>query len=165
MAAARRGEAIRQLKPSPGSRVADIGAGTGYFAVPLAHAFGPDGWVYAVDLQREMLDLLREKLDAPDAPKNIEVRQGAATATGLDEHSCELVFLANIWHELDRHEDVLTEAARILALGGRLAILDWRTDVEHPPGPPVEHRISAADAEKMLTNNGWFVSHSGLLGR
>jgi FkbM family methyltransferase len=53
--------------------VADIGAGTGYFAIPIARAVGVGGKVYAVDLQPEMLDKLREKLTRPDAPRNIEL--------------------------------------------------------------------------------------------
>jgi ubiquinone/menaquinone biosynthesis C-methylase UbiE len=52
-------------------RVADIGAGTGYFTIPVARAIGASGRVFAVDLQSEMLDLMREKLEEPNAPGNI----------------------------------------------------------------------------------------------
>src|ERR1039458_9895939 len=52
------------LAVRPGETIADVGAGTGYFSLPLAKAVGPEGKVYAVDAQAEMLSLLRQKLDA-----------------------------------------------------------------------------------------------------
>lgn len=87
--------------------VADVGAGTGYFSLPFARAIAPEGRLFAVDFQAEMLELLRGKLRADNAPGNIELRQGTASATGLPDASCDLVFLANIWHELDDHASVL----------------------------------------------------------
>ncbi len=152
------GEVIEKLNVKPGTRIADIGAGTGYFAIPLALAAGASGRVYAVDLQREMLDLLRAKLKSAKVPRNIELRQGSAVSTSLAPDCCDLVFIANVWHELDAHEDVLAEAARVLSPGGAVAILDWRTDVGRPPGPPLEHRIDAAAVRETLTRNGWTVT-------
>jgi ubiquinone/menaquinone biosynthesis C-methylase UbiE len=148
-------EAVRRLDLKSGMVVADIGAGTGFFALPFAHAVSPGGMVRAVDMQPAMLRMLEDKLQREGAPANIELREGDATATGLPGGSCDLAFLANIWHELDDRRAVLEEMRRILRPGGRLAILDWRHDAPPPPGPPPDHRVAANEAEATLKCGGW----------
>jgi ubiquinone/menaquinone biosynthesis C-methylase UbiE len=139
--------------------VADIGAGTGYFAIPIARLVRR---VYAVDFQREMLDLLRAKLEARS---NIELVEGAAHATTLPASSCDIALLANVWHELEDREVVLSEMRRILKPRGPLAILDWRHDVERPPGPSIEHRVPADSAADELRRAGWNVAEIRNVGR
>jgi ubiquinone/menaquinone biosynthesis C-methylase UbiE len=158
-------DVLNSLDLKPGMRAADIGAGTGYFAIPLAQQVGPDGKVFAVDLQPEMLDLLRAKLDQADGPRNVELRQGEAGSTTLNTASVDLVFLANVWHELDDPAAALKEAYRILRAGGQLAILDWRPDMPSPPGPPQDHRVSAADVESSLVTNGWHANPPKMVGQ
>jgi len=147
-------ELVSRLRITPGMSIADIGAGTGYFALPLARAATP-GKVYAVDLQPEMLEKLRAKLASADAPTNIELMQGSAVQTNLLSHSCDIALIANVWHELDGYDDTLREIARILKPHGRLAILDWRPDVTHPPGPPLDHRIAMDSVRESVENEGW----------
>lgn len=159
------GEVIARLPVKIGMMVADIGAGTGFFAIPFARHIGPDGRVFAVDLQREMLDILQSKLSGAGMPGNIGLHPGTATATGLIDRSVDLVFLANIWHELDDHPAVLGEAARILAPGGRISVLDWRPDVERPPGPRLDHRIAMDKVELTLSTAGWRCLICDLIGR
>jgi ubiquinone/menaquinone biosynthesis C-methylase UbiE len=142
-----------QLKQ--GMRVADIGAGTGYFALPMAREIGDSGKVLAVDFQTEMLEHLRQKLNGSASPKNIELVHGEATATTLPDKSVDLVFLANVWHELDDHAAALAEARRILRPGGHIAILDWRPDVSQPPGPPLEHRLTPDAVTSGIQQEGW----------
>jgi ubiquinone/menaquinone biosynthesis C-methylase UbiE len=145
-------EVIASLDLRPGMVVADIGAGTGYFAIPLAQAVGPTGRVYAVDLQPEMLDLLRAAMPQ-GAP--IELVSADASRITLPTASVDLCFTANVWHELDDRAAVLAEFARLLRPAGRLAILDWRADVAQPPGPPIEHRVAADEIIAMLPRLGW----------
>lgn len=151
-------EILRHLQLAAPMTVADIGAGTGYFALPLARAVRQ---VYAVDLQPQMLAMLAEKLKAPGARTNIGLVEGEAAASGLPEHSCDRVLLANIWHELPDTHAVLREMGRILKPDGRIAILDWRPDAEHPPGPPAEHRVALESVLDTLHRNGW-VARAGL---
>jgi ubiquinone/menaquinone biosynthesis C-methylase UbiE len=112
-----------------------------------------------------MLDLLRAKLDQADGPRNVELRQGEAGSTTLNTASVDLVFLANVWHELDDPAAALKEAYRILRAGGQLAILDWRPDMPSPPGPPQDHRVSAADVESSLVTNGWHAKPPKMVGQ
>jgi SAM-dependent methyltransferase len=146
---------LNALPLSPGIVIADVGAGTGYFSFPLAKAIGTGGRLFAVDIQDEMLSLLRQKLNRADAPDNIVLVHGEAKATTLVDHSCDLVFLANVWHEIPDHAAALQETRRILKANGTLAILDWRPDTEHPPGPPLEHRIPAQDVCRDLRSHGF----------
>ena len=147
-------EVVKALHVRAGEAIADVGAGTGYFALPLAKAAGPSGIVFAVDAQPEMLDLLRAKV-AGRAQHNIRFIQAEADATGPPEETCDLVFLANIWHEFDNRALVLEETQRILKPGGRIAILDWRPDVDREPGPPLDHRLSAESAALELAQAGF----------
>ena len=155
---------IDSLDFLPGMVVADIGAGTGFFALPFARAVAPAGKVWAVDLQPAMLKILEEKLHRKGAPDNVGLREGQATDTGLPDGSCDLAFLGNIWHELDEPGTVLAEIRRVLRPGGRVAILDWRTDVPYPPGPPLEHRVATSEAEATLQGANWHNLSARLLG-
>jgi ubiquinone/menaquinone biosynthesis C-methylase UbiE len=147
-------EVLAVLCVQPGDVIADIGAGTGYFTLPLARAIGPEGKLWAVDSQAEMLSLLKQKADA-EVMHNIEPVHAEADSTTLPDAICNLVFLANDWHEFENRDAVLREASRILAPGGRIAILDWRTDVEPVHGPPLAHRIAPANALEEMRLSGF----------
>jgi len=157
-------EVIAMLRVQPGDLVADIGAGTGYFTLPLAHALGSKGKVWAVDAQTEMLSLLKEKLDLAGV-SNVEPVCAEGDRTEIPDAACTLVFLANVWHEFEDRDAVLREAQRILSPGGRVAILDWRTDVEPVHGPPLAHRIAAADAVRDMRHAAFEQLASAEVGR
>lgn len=159
------GEVLARLEVAQGMTVADIGAGTGYFAIPIARAVAPGGMVFAVDLQPEMLELLRGKLHQPGAPENIELVVGDAARTSLPDASCDLVLMANIWHELEDRPAALREVRRVLKDGGRLAILDWRHDAVRPPGPPLDHRVPVDEAVRTLELHVWTLYHRFPVGR
>jgi ubiquinone/menaquinone biosynthesis C-methylase UbiE len=142
--------------------VADIGAGTGYFTVPIGRRTAP-GKVFAVDPSAELLDVIRGKLSAEDAPKNVELVVGEDSATGLADSSCDLIFLCAVWHEIDDHVLALHEFSRIAAPNAKLAIVDWSPDGLRPPGPPLAHRIARADVEKVLEDGGWGVVKSDVV--
>ncbi len=142
--------------------VADIGAGSGYFTLPIARRVTP-GKVYAVDASAEMLEVIRGKLTAAGTPENVELVVGEDSATGLPEASCDLIFLSAVWHEIDDHAAALREFSRIGAPNAKLAIVDWRPDAMRPPGPPIEHRIARAEVERCLEDGGWGVVKSDLV--
>ncbi|MGA9116701.1 MAG: methyltransferase domain-containing protein [Bacteroidota bacterium] len=158
-------EVINALELRPGMAVADIGAGTGYFSLPMARAVGEKGRVYAVDFQTGMLDLLGRKLLDAGAPANITLLHGPASHTTLPDACADLVFMANTWHELDDHAAVLAEVRRVLRRPGILAVVDWRTDREPPPGPPPAHRVSEKHVASALGPEGFRVLRSGHVGK
>jgi ubiquinone/menaquinone biosynthesis C-methylase UbiE len=158
-------DVVAMLRLRGGMSVADIGPGSGFFTIPFARAVEPSGRVFAVDLQPRMLEILGEKLRESGAPRNIQLVHGAAHETRLEEGTCDLVFMGNVWHELDDAAAFCREAARILRPEGRLAILDWRTDTPHPPGPPPDHRIAAADTAATLGSLGWNAAAPAHVGK
>lgn len=156
-------EVVRRLELRAGEVVADIGAGTGYFSVPIAGALGAGGRVYAVDAQQEMLDLLRAKL-AQTSTQNVEPVLAEGAQTRLADSCCDLAFYANVWHEFPDRAAVLREAQRILKANGRIAILDWRPDVVPEHGPPLEHRLTASGAHDELISAGFADVTTGEVG-
>lgn len=142
--------------------VADIGAGSGYFTLPIARRVAP-GKVFAVDPSAELLEVLRGKLAAADAPMNVELVEGEDSATALAGESCDLIFLSAVWHEIDDHAAALREFSRIAAPNAKLAIIDWSPDAIRPPGPPTEHRIERTKVEKTLEEGGWGVVKSDVV--
>jgi ubiquinone/menaquinone biosynthesis C-methylase UbiE len=157
-------EVIARIGPVLGMTIADVGTGTGYFAFPFAKAVGSEGKVLAVDFQKEMLEKLRHKLSGFGAQQNVVLVQGEAARTTLPGNSCDLVFMSNLWHELDDDAGVLREVKRLLRPGGRVAILDWRADLVPPPGPPVAHRVSLETLRQVLSRHGWTVNYSENVG-
>jgi ubiquinone/menaquinone biosynthesis C-methylase UbiE len=157
-------DVLRALTLQIGQTVVDVGAGTGFFAVPLAHAIGPNGKVYAVDAQAQMLQWISAKIEKAGLT-NIVLVHAEASATTLPPSSCDLYLTANVWHELEDRETVLTEAKRVLKPAGRIAILDWRPDVERVAGPPLDHRIASDDVQDELRRSGFrntAATHVGL---
>ena len=142
--------------------IADIGAGSGYFTLPMARRVTP-GKVYAVEPAAEMREVLRGKLAAGAAPNNVELVAGEDSATGLPEASCDLIFLSAVWHEIDDHAAALREFSRIAAPNAKLAIVDWRPDATPPPGPPVGHRIARDEVERRLEESGWGIVKSDVV--
>ncbi len=147
-------EVVSALKVEAGQTVADVGAGTGYLALPLALHLGAAGKVFAVDAQDKMLEWIAAKVEKAGL-KNVELVHADAAATTLPAASCDVFLTANVWHELDDRGAVLTEVKRVLKPEGRVALLDWSPDVERVGGPPLEHRIAAADVVAELIAAGF----------
>ncbi len=162
-------EVLSALGIQSGMTVADIGAGTGYFSLPLAAAVGPTGRVYAVDAQQEMLDWINRKIQKNKATDGAALAEivlvhADATAITLPDASFDLYWCANVWHELEERAKVLAEAKRLLKPGGRLALLDWRPDVERIAGPPLDHRITTEAVMEELKSSGFQGASAGCVG-
>ncbi len=144
---------IRALGVRPGMVCVDVGAGTGYFALPLAAAVGPEGHVYAVDVSQEMLKHLDARLGGIE---NVSPLLSEEARLPLADASADLVLVANVFHELSEPAAVLAEVRRVLRPGGRVAVMDWRKGKrsDDEPGPPADHRVPAEDVAAALAGAG-----------
>ncbi len=106
-----------------GARVADLGAGGGYFTYRLADAVGPDGRVYAVDIDEGMLDYLRERSEE-EGVLNVEVVRAEPDDPRLPEASVDLIFSCNTYHHLSDRVAYFAGARSALRPGGRIAIVE-----------------------------------------
>ena len=138
-----------------GMRLADIGSGTGFFAIPAAALVGPQGRVFAVDLSAEMLEDLQAKL-ARSPAGNLESVRSTEDRIPLPDRSVDFVFLACVLHELDG-PGTLLEARRILRPDGRLGVVDWKKE-EMEFGPPKAHRLDEDEARAVLSDAGFIPS-------
>lgn len=143
---------LRAFAVRAGMRLADVGSGTGFFALPAAAIVGPKGRVFAVDLSAEMLEDLRGKLRrAPE--RNVEAVRSTEDRIPLPDASVDFVLMACVLHELDGPATLL-EARRILGPGGRLGIVDWKKE-ETEFGPPKAHRLDEDEARAVLSDAGF----------
>lgn len=114
---------VEKLSITPGSRVADLGAGTGYFTWHLAKAVGARGTVYAVDINKESLDLIIKEMVARGTP-NVRPVHAELHNPHLPE-PVDLVFSSNMYHLMNEREAYFHALASSLKPGGRIVILDF----------------------------------------
>ena len=113
------------LGVGPGSRVADVGAGKGHFAIAFAERVGPEGHVYATEIEAtQRAKIARAARDAGLA--NLTVLEALEDATGLPDGCCDAIFLRVVYHHLAQPAPILASLARALRPGGRLVVVDFR---------------------------------------
>ncbi len=143
-------QVIEALALKPDAVAADIGSGTGYFAVRLAH-FVPQGRVYAVDIEPNMVQYLanrarREGLD------NLAAVTGAPDDARLPR-KVDLVLMVDTYHHIARREDYFRKLAQSLNPGGRVAIIDF--NAQSAMGPPPAARIAKARVLAEMEGAGY----------
>ena len=128
-------QALDALKIAPGSTVADIGAGVGYFTWRLAERVGPRGIVYGEDIQQEMLDQLSKNMQERHLA-NVRPVLGGVDDPKLPESSLDLVLLVDVYHEFSEPEKMLDHIRKSLKPGGRLVLLEYRGEDPTCPHSP-----------------------------
>jgi SAM-dependent methyltransferase len=146
-------KALDALGPLSGLTVADVGAGSGYFSVRLASRVGPNGRVYANDLQPEMLKMLAARL-ARENVQNVTLVQGTTEDPKLPSSAIDLVLMVDVYHELSAPQKMLAAIRAALKPGGRLVLLEYRKE---DPAVPIrfEHKMSIAEAKLELESEGF----------
>jgi SAM-dependent methyltransferase len=147
-------DVIRALALSPDALVADVGSGTGYFAVRLARAV-PKGHVYGVDIEPDMVRYLAER----------GRREGLANLTSLAAapgdprlpRAVDMVLMVNTYHHIAERPAYFGRLRQSLRPGGRVAIIDYLPDA--PSGPPRQARIPASFVKEEMGRAGY-----GLVG-
>ncbi|MFH1125666.1 MAG: class I SAM-dependent methyltransferase [Candidatus Altiarchaeota archaeon] len=119
--------------------IADFGSGYGTFTIPASRIIS--GTVYAIDLEKELIESLNGKVKK-DSITNVKaiLRDIEAEGTGLKSESLDYVMLFNILHG-ETPKKLLAEAYRILKQDGTVGIIHWNYDPTTPRGPPMEHRL------------------------
>jgi ubiquinone/menaquinone biosynthesis C-methylase UbiE len=136
-----------------GANVADIGAGVGYFTWRLAARIGPEGKVYAVDIQPGMLDQLRQNMAARKLA-NYEAVLGAEDDPRLPAGRIDLALLADVYHEFSQPQKMLRKIRASLAPNGRMVLLEYRKEDPQVPILPA-HKMSVAEVKAEIEPEGF----------
>jgi len=140
------GEAERvldRLGVKPGMRVADVGAGDGYYTVRLAKRLGPGGTIYAQDVTQSYLDRLAARLTR-EGTSGVKFVHGTPANPRLPEQSIDVALLAHMYHEIEQPYEFLYRLYGALAPGGRIAIIDNDKPTEKHGTPPALLRCELA---------------------
>lgn len=150
-------KAIAAMELSPAAVVADIGAGSGYHTFLISPKV-PLGKVYAVDIQPEMLDFVREK-SSQLGITNVVPHLGTIEDVKLPPGSVDAALLVDAYHEFSHPAEMLASLVTALKPGGRIYLLEFRA--EDPRVPIKElHKMTEAQARLELESAGLrFVSN------
>jgi ubiquinone/menaquinone biosynthesis C-methylase UbiE len=134
---------IEALGLREGDVVADIGAGTGFITRLLARAVGPTGRVQAVDIQPQMLRLLKRRLEAEQI-RNVVTVLGTAYDPKLPPHSVDLVLMVDVYHEFAFPFEMMRAILPALRTGGRVVLVEYRKE---DAGLPIKRVHTMTEAE------------------
>ena len=143
-------EVIQALRVAPDAAVADIGAGTGYFAARLAHMV-PRGRVFAVDIEPDMVRYLAERAQRENVP-NLQAVLGKPDDPRLPA-KVDRVLLVDTYHHIDDRVAYFRRLRESLKPGGEVAIVDFT--LESPVGPPPAARIAAQQVRAEMQRAGY----------
>ncbi|MSR51957.1 MAG: class I SAM-dependent methyltransferase [Gemmataceae bacterium] len=123
---------IELLKLKEGEVVADIGAGSGYYTFRMAKLVGAKGKVVAVDIQKEMLDIIRDRMKK-EKVENIEPLLGTEADPKLKDGSVDVILLVDVYHEFEYPHEMTEKMVKALKPGGRIVFVEFR--LEDPKVP------------------------------
>ena len=129
---------LESMNIAAGDIVLDIGAGTGYFAIPAARFVGENGRVIASDIS--VASLAELKMQLPPSNSVVQVLECDIGGVDLPDASVDKILMAFVLHEIADKPSYLREVKRLLKPGGELTIVEWDA-VDSPMGPPLSDRI------------------------
>jgi SAM-dependent methyltransferase len=118
---------LNALKLKKDHVIADVGAGSGYFTFRIAKRLGPKGKVLAVDIQPEMLDIIRKRMKE-SAITNVEPIRGEEADPKLPANSVDLILLVDVYHEFAYPYEMTEAMVKALRPGGRLVFVEYRLE-------------------------------------
>ena len=137
------------LKIKPGEVIADIGAGSGYHTFRMLDRTGPKGKIYAVEIQPEMLDLIRKRMKEKKV-ENVELVLGTVKDPKLPANSQDMILLVDVYHEFDFPYEMTVEMVKALKPGGRLVFVEFR--LEDPKVPiKLVHKMTEKQVIKEMS--------------
>jgi ubiquinone/menaquinone biosynthesis C-methylase UbiE len=146
---------IASLHLKPDMTVCDMGCGNGFYSLRIAKQLDPDkgGKVLAVDIQPEMLELLRKRADAAKIT-NVQRILGTVIDPKLPEKSCDVILCVDVYHEFDHPEQMLAAMRKALKPDGKVVLVEFRLE---DPSVPIKllHKMSKVQIMKELPANGY----------
>ncbi|MFN0196489.1 MAG: class I SAM-dependent methyltransferase [Planctomycetaceae bacterium] len=137
---------MKALDLQPGQIVADIGAGSGVITLMMAEQVGTEGKVFAVDVQQQMLDLLKKKLKKHDI-QNVELVKGTEKSPKLETESIDMALMVDVYHEFEFPYEMLNEISKALKPDGVIVFVEYR--LEDPQIPiKLVHKMSVEQVKK-----------------
>jgi len=135
------------LSIADGATVADVGAGAGWFTIRLARRVGPNGTVYAQDVQRQMLEAIRRRVTR-EGLQNVQVRLGSGSDPNLPPAAVDAILMVDVYPEVDDRVNFLRNVVRALKPNGRLGIVNFKPGSGGPgPSPAEGVRVASAAVE------------------
>jgi arsenite methyltransferase len=146
-------EVVSRLRLKPGSVVADLGAGSGIFSVPLASAVGSSGKVYAVEIDQALLEHIRRKISDAKAA-NVHPVLGKFTDPALPASDVDLAFLHDVLHHIEDRSGYLKQVPRYLKSEGRIAVVDFNPQSSpHRDDPKLQ--VSKEETRTLMSEIGF----------
>jgi predicted methyltransferase len=139
-------EIMDALSIADGAAVADIGAGAGWFTIRLARRVGPNGVVYAQDVQRPMLDAIRRRV-AREGLRNVQTRLGTDSDPNLPARALDAILLVDVYSEISSHPAFLRRLSDALKPGGRIGVVNYKPG-DGGPGPEPSERVDSTIVER-----------------
>lgn len=148
---------FRELQLKSGITFVDMGCGAGQYALTALKYVGERGFVCAIDLWQEGIDILEKQIVATGID-NLQALIGDITKrVPIETDSVDMCFMATALHELtltDTADLALKEAARLLKPDGSLAIIEFKK-IPGPPGPPLHLRLDPEEVAQIVTPHGF----------
>lgn len=142
---------LPELNLKPGMTVADVGAGTGYYSRLMAKAVAPNGVVYAVDVQPQMVAMLKEVAAKPEFA-NIKPLLSSVSDVKLPPQSIDLAIMVDVYHELEFPHEVMTTIINALKPEGRVVFVEYRAEDQRVPIKEVHKMTEAQVKREALTH-------------
>ncbi len=144
--------AIANLPINKSSVVADIGAGSGYYSFKIAEKV-PAGKVYAVEIQDEFINILKDNKQAKNAV-NVEIVKGSLKSPNLLTASIDLAIMVDVYHELEFPAEMLQALYKSLKPQGKILLLEYKAE-DATIAIKELHKMSVAQVSKELSSNGF----------
>lgn len=156
------GATLRTLGIESGMSVAEVGCGSGYFALPAARIVEPEP-VYAIDLDEALLEELDRLAEQQNIENVVPIRGDARDLRGVLPERVDTLVVANTFHGVDDQTEFVERAFEATEPGGSLIVVNWHrrprettTVGEEPRGPPTERRMTPGETEDAVRSAAAF---------
>lgn len=145
--------AIDALGIKPGQTVADLGAGSGYYSFRVAPLVGPTGKVLAIDIEPAMLEAIVQRAQREHIG-NVATVRSSAQDPNLAAGSVDLLFMVDVYHELEYPYEMMTKVRAALKPGGRVALIEYRAEDPEVAIKPL-HKMSERQVRREMQAAGF----------